>query len=87
MRLTCATGQPASRGADSKTEREGRKRRNESKRRILLSELQITGLRTSTGLEWAQRERKRRKGRWGRRHEKGEGQKCFGWKEERRTRE
>lgn len=53
----------------------------------MLSELQITGLRTSTGLEWALRERERRKGRWGRRHEKGKGQKCLGWKEERRTRE
>lgn len=31
------------------------RQRNESKRRVLLSGLRITGLRTSTGLEWSQR--------------------------------
>lgn len=39
------------------------RRRNESKRRMLLSGLRITGLRTSTGLEWTVREREGGRGR------------------------
>ena len=58
--LTCVTAGLQRSRFNNRTEE---RKRNESKKPMLLSGLRITGLRTSTGLERSQRERERRRRR------------------------